>query len=155
MPSRRSQIALTAAEQRAYLEESHTIIFTSLDRRGYPHSIAMWYVVDPDGTVAMTTFRKSQKVKNLERDRRCALLVESGRTYPELKGLLIRGRAELDGEVEHVLDVLERINLKYNQGSGPGVREALRGQASKRVLIRVPAERMASWDHKKLGLGVY
>jgi PPOX class probable F420-dependent enzyme len=155
MPSRRNQIALTAAEQRAYLEESHTIILTSLDRRGYPHSIAMWYVLDPDGTVAMTTFQKSQKVKNLERDPRCALLVESGRTYPELKGLLIRGRATLDGDVDHVLDVLEHINAKYHQGSGPGVREALRGQASKRVVIRVPAERVASWDHEKLGLGVY
>jgi len=155
MPSRRNQIALTPAEQRAYLEESHTIVLTSLDRRGYPHSIAMWYVVDPDGTVAMTTFRKSQKVKNLERDPRCALLVESGLTYPELKGLLIRGRAALDGDLDRVLDVLERINAKYNQAGGPEVREALRGQASKRVVIRVPAERVSSWDHKKLGLGVY
>jgi hypothetical protein len=112
-------------------------------------------VVDPDGAVAMTTFRKAQKVKNVERDPRSALLIESGRDYPELKGLLIRGRAVLDADVEHVLDVLERINLKYNQGSGPGVREALRGQAAKRVVIRIPAERVASWDHKKLGLGVY
>ena len=155
MPSRRDQIALTRTEQQAYLAGSHTIILTSLDRRGYPHSIAMWYVVDPDGTVVMTTFRKSQKVRNLERDPRCALLVESGRTYPELKGLLIRGRAVLDDEIEHVLDVLERVNVKYNQGSPPGVREALRGQAAKRVVIRVAPERVASWDHHKLGLGVY
>ena len=90
MPSRRSQIALTPAEQRAYLEGAHTIILTTLDRHGYPHSVAMWFVVDPDGTVAMTTFRKSQKVKNVERDPRSALLVESGREYSDLKGLLQR-----------------------------------------------------------------
>jgi PPOX class probable F420-dependent enzyme len=155
MPSRRDQIALTPAEQRDYLESSHTIILTTLDRRGYPHAVAMWYVVDADGTVAMTTFRKSQKVKNVERDPRCALLVESGRDYPELKGLLIRGRAVLDGDTEHVLDVLDRINRKYHQTGGPDVREAMRGQAAKRVILRIPAERVASWDHKKLGLGVY
>jgi|SRR5688572_14599787 PPOX class probable F420-dependent enzyme len=155
MPSRRDAIALTPAEQQTYLDHSHTIVFTTLDRRGYPHSVAMWYLADPDGSVVMTTFRKSQKVKNLERDSRCSLLLESGRSYPELKGLLIRGRATIDGEVERVLDVLERVNRKYNQGPIEGIREALRGQASKRVLVRVRPERVSSWDHAKLGAGVY
>jgi PPOX class probable F420-dependent enzyme len=151
---RRHEIALTPEEQRRYLEESHTIILTSLDRHGYPHSVAMWYVVDRDGTVAMTTFGKSQKALNLRRDPRCALLVESGRTYEELKGLLIRGRAVLDAEVEHVLDVLEEINGKYNRTRVPGIRDALRAQATKRVVIRIRPERVSSWDHRKLG-GAY
>src|SRR5438128_12131909 len=103
---RRKEIALTPAEQRQFLEESHTIILTSLDRQGYPHSVAMWYVADPDGTVLMTTFAKSQKAVNLRRDPRCALLLDSGRTYPELKGLLVRGRAALHGDVEPLPDVL-------------------------------------------------
>ena len=155
MPSRRSQIALTPAEQREYLASSHTIVFTTLDRHGYPHSVAMWYLVDPDGSVLMTTFRKSQKVKNATRDPRCALLVESGRSYPELKGLLIRGRVIIEDDVERVLDALERVNVKYHQGPGGNLREALRGQAEKRVLLRVAPERIASWDHHKLGRGVY
>ena len=152
---RRKTIALTPEEQRRFLEESHTIILTSNDRRGYPHSVAMWYVADRDGTVVMTTFAKSQKAVNLRRDPRCALLLESGRTYPELKGLLVRGRAALDGDVEHVLDVLARVHAKYNApGPADGLREAMRGQARKRVVIRVRPERVASWDHAKLG-GAY
>jgi len=152
---RRKTIALTPEEQRRFLEASHTIILTSLDRQGYPHSIAMWYVADPDGTVLMTTFAKSQKAVNLRRDPRCALLLESGRTYPELKGLLVRGRAALDGDVEHVLDVLARVHAKYDApGPADGLREAMRGQARKRVVIRVRPERVASWDHAKLG-GAY
>ena len=152
---RRKTIALTPEEQRRFLEASHTIILTSLDRQGYPHSVAMWYVADPDGTVLMTTFAKSQKAVNLRRDPRCALLLESGRTYPELKGLLVRGRAALDGDVEHVLDVLARVHAKYNApGPADGLREAMRGQARKRVVIRVRPERAASWDLAKLG-GAY
>ena len=152
---RRKTIALAPEEQRRFLEVSHTIILTSLDRQGYPHSVAMWYVADPDGTVVMTTFAKSQKAVNLRRDPRCALLVESGRTYPQLKGLLIRGQAALDGDVEHVLDVLARVHAKYNApGPADGLREAMRGQARKRVVIRVRPERVASWDHAKLG-GAY
>jgi PPOX class probable F420-dependent enzyme len=152
--ARRHDIALTPDEQRRYLAESHTIILTSLDRNGYPHPVAMWYVVEPDGAVAMTTFAKSQKALNLRREPRCALLVESGRTYPELKGLLIRGRATLDTDTDHVLDVLGRIHEKYNQGQAAEVRDALLGQARKRVLIRIRPERVSSWDHRKLG-GAY
>ena len=153
---RRKTIALTPDEQREYLERSHTIIFTSLDRHGYPHSVAMWYAVEPDGAVVMTTFGKSQKAVNLRRDPRCALLIESGRTYEDLKGLLIRGRATLETGEEKVLDVLETVHAKYNTLPGPreGLREAMRGQARKRVIVRVHPERVSSWDHRKLG-GVY
>ena len=153
MPSRRHGIALTPAEQRAYLETSHTCILTTLDRHGYPHAVAMWYVVDPDGAVAMTTFAKSQKALNVQRDPRCAVLDESGRTYPELKGLLIRGRAALVGDTEQVLDLLGRVHEKYNHGQAADVRDALLGQARKRVIIRVHPERVSSWDHQKLGGG--
>jgi len=152
---RRKTIELTPEEQRRYLAESHTIVLTSLDRHGYPHPVAMWYVVDPDGTIVMTTFAKSQKAVNLRRDPRCALLVESGRTYPELKGLLIRGRATLEQGEEKVLDVLEQVHGKYNTpGPTEGLRDAMRGQARKRVVVRVHPEHVSSWDHAKLG-GVY
>jgi len=153
--NRRQQIALTPEEQRRYLEGSRTIILTTLDRRGYPHSIAMWYVVDPDGSVLMTTFAKSQKAVNLRRDPRCSLLVESGHAYDELKGLLIRGRATLETDTEKVLDALERIHRKHGFGAdGNPLREALLSQAKKRVLIHIRPERISSWDHGKLG-GVY
>jgi PPOX class probable F420-dependent enzyme len=152
---RRKTISLTPDEQQRYLDGSHTIILTSLDRHGYPHSIAMWYVVDPDGAVVMTTFAKSQKTLNLRRDPRCALLLESGRTYEELKGLLIRGRAAVEQDEEKVLDALERVHRKYGTpGPGGSLREAMRAQARKRVVIRVRPERVSSWDHRKLA-GAY
>jgi PPOX class probable F420-dependent enzyme len=153
--ARRHSIGLTPDEQRRFLADSHTVILSSMDRHGYPHSVAMWYAVEPDGAVVMTTFAKSQKTVNLRRDPRCALLLESGRTYETLKGLLIRGRATLDSDVEHVLDVLGLVHEKYAMpGHGAELREALRAQARKRVAIRIRPERVASWDHAKLA-GVY
>ena len=151
---RRKEIGLTPEEQRQFLDQSHTVILSTIDRRGYPHSVAMWYVVDPDGTVLMTTFAKSQKAVNLRRDPRCSLLVENGRKYENLKGLLIRGRATLEPGTERVLDLLERVHEKYNRGPAAGLRDAMRHQAAKRVLIRVRPERVSSWDHGKLG-GAY
>ena len=87
--SRRHEIALTPAEQREFLASALTMTLASVDRRGYPHLVAMWFVVDPDGTVLMTTYAKSQKAMNLQRDPRCTLLVERGTRYDQLQGVML------------------------------------------------------------------
>ena len=154
--NRRGIIALTPDEQRQFLSEGHTMVLGTNGPKGHPQLTAMWYVNDPDGTIWMTTFAKSQKTKNLERDPRVTLLIETGRTYPELKGLMITARVDILRDVERVLDMLERVNVKYN-GLEPSaeLRAALRGQASKRVLLKLTPLKTASWDHAKLGAGVY
>jgi PPOX class probable F420-dependent enzyme len=152
--NRRGQVALSADEADRYLADSHTIILSTNDPHGYPHSVAMWYVVDDDGAVLMTTFGKSQKVKNVERDPRCSLLVESERTYDKLKGLLIRGRAEIGRDPAVVFDTLLAINRKYQQGPEELVRPLFEKQSKKRVLLKIVPERTSSWDHAKLG-GAY
>jgi len=152
--SRRHEIALTPTEQREFLASALTMTLASVDRRGYPHLVAMWFVVDPDGTVLMTTYAKSQKAMNLQRDPRCTLLVERGTRYDQLQGVMIRGRATLDPDVERTLDVLTRIHAKHGGEQPEGLRDILRAQARKRVSVRVTPERVSSWDHQKLG-GVY
>ena len=154
--NRRAIIALTPAEQRQFLDQGHTMILGANGPKGHPQLTAMWYVNDGTEVIWMTTFAKSQKTKNLERDPRVTLLVETGRTYPELKGLMITAEAEIVRDVERVLDMLERVNVKYN-GLEPSkeLRDALRGQASKRVLLKLTPIKTSSWDHAKLGAGVY
>ncbi len=155
--NRRSQIALTPDEAHHYLADAHTIILGTNDKHGYPHLVAMWYAVEPDGTVVMTTFGKSQKVLNLRRDPRCTLLVETGRTYDQLQGLMLRCHATIDPDTEHVLDTLVLVNRKYGMagaGDPASLREAMTHQARKRVVLRITPEKTASWDHRKLG-GAY
>jgi PPOX class probable F420-dependent enzyme len=154
--NRRALIALSPEEQRSYLDASHTIILGTNGPKGHPQLTAMWYVNDGVETIWMTTFAKSQKTKNLERDPRVTLLVESGRTYPELKGVMITAKVEIIRDVERVLDMLERVNVKYNGlEPSPELRNALRGQASKRVLLKITPTKASSWDHSKLGAGIY
>jgi PPOX class probable F420-dependent enzyme len=154
--NRRKAISLSEDERREMLASSLTIILSSIDGRGYPHSVAMWYAVR-DGRVLMTTYAKSQKTRNLQRNPRCCLLVESGTEYSDLRGVLIRGRAELTFDVDAVLDALADIRAKHGLGGAapaPEVAEAMRAHAAKRVLITVIPEHVASWDHRKLG-GAY
>ena len=48
----------------------------------------LWYTVR-DGDLWAWTFAKSQKIKNLERDPRCTVLIEAGEEYQELRGVQI------------------------------------------------------------------
>jgi len=152
MPSRRDRIQMTPEEQRAFLEAARTIILCSVGKDGVPHPMPMWFALDDDGAVLMTTFAKSQKIRNLEREPRVSLLVEDGETYSELRGVVLYGKAELEPDPERVLGVLARVSEKSTGVEiGPEAREGLRATAAKRVAVRVAPDRIVSWDHRKLG----
>jgi PPOX class probable F420-dependent enzyme len=156
MPSRRDLIQMTDAEQHEYLRTSRTMTIVSIGPGGYPHPMPMWFAVDDDGTVRMTTFRKSQKVLNLQRDPRVSLLVESGGgDYSQLRGVVIYGKARVVDDFEEVMKTLRRVS-----GVDPSDPEARKGAdavmgktAAKRIAILIRPERIVSWDHRKLGGG--
>jgi PPOX class probable F420-dependent enzyme len=151
--SRRGQIQMTDEERKRFLESAKTMIICSIGKDGVPHPMPMWFGVEPDGAVVMTTFTKSQKIKNLERDPRVSLLVESGLEYAELKGVVLYGSADLIRDVDRVRDILVTVT-KRNGGIPLGAEEAARAgmtaTAAKRTGIRVHPARIVSWDHNKL-----
>ena len=157
--SRRDQIRMTDAEQEKFLADAKTIIINSIGPGGYPHPMPMWFGVEDDGNVVMTTFTKSQKIRNIERDPRVSLLVESGTVYSELRGLVIYGKAELVRDKEQILDILAKVGVKSAGGAGnapnpEALRQGLMATVPKRTGIRIRRARVVSWDHSKLG-GVY
>jgi len=151
--NRRKAIELTPEEQAAFLDSTRTIVLTSIDHHGYPHAVAMWYVMR-GAKCMMTTYAKSQKVLNLTRNQKVALLAESGETYDTLKGVLIRGRAAIIRDLDACVGVLAAVHRKMMGAMPSGIEEALKAQARKRVVIEVSPERVSSWNHSKLG-GVY
>lgn len=156
MPSRRDQIKLSPAEQLELLDEERIVVVTSNGPRGWPHSMPLWYVVR-DGEIWSWTFAKSQKVRNLERDRRCTLLVEAGREYQELRGIQIEAEAEIVRDPDLIFEFAKELTVRYAEGiesiEGDAA-AALRAQAPKRVALRFRPVRTATWDHRKLG-GTY
>jgi PPOX class probable F420-dependent enzyme len=150
--SRRAEITLTLAEQRELLERQRIVVVSSIGPRGWPHSMPLWYVLR-DGEIWIYTYAKSQKVRNLERDPRATLLVETGHEYFELRGVEIEGEAEIHRDHDVVYELARELTLRYSDaGSIAGdAAEALRAQAKKRVAVRFEPRRVASWDHRKLG----
>jgi hypothetical protein len=108
-----------------------------------------------DGEIVFETFAKSQKLVNLARDPRIAVLLEDGSTYEELRGVSIRGRAELHREPGLLRRFAAEI-IRRNRPEVPeeAMEEAAARMAAKRAAVVVKPERIVSWDHRKLG-GIY
>ena len=156
MASRRDQITLSDSELAELLDEESVVIISSFGPRGWPHSMPMWFTVR-DGEIWVWTYAKSQKVKNLERDPRATLLVETGEEYLELRGVMIEAEAEIIRDPEAIIDFGEELTMRYSDGIDSiegDAATAMQAQAAKRVAIRFAAKRTSTWDHRKLG-GTY
>lgn len=151
--SRRDRIKLREEELLELLEEERIAVVSTNGPRGWPHSMPMWFV-PREGEVWVWTYAKSQKVRNLERDPRATVLVETGFEYSELRGASIEAEAEIHRDFETVLGFAEELTVRYAEGISSvegDAKSALEAQAPKRVAIRFGARRVASWDHRKLG----
>jgi PPOX class probable F420-dependent enzyme len=154
--SRRDQIKLTDEERAELLDSERVVQVATIGPRGWPHVMPLWYVVR-HGELWVWTYAKSQKVKNLERDPRATLLVETGEEYQELRGIQIEAEAELIRDTDRVVDFGKELTIRYTEGIDSIEGDAAAGleaQAPKRVAIRFEAVRTATWDHRKLG-GTY
>jgi PPOX class probable F420-dependent enzyme len=155
--SRRDQIKLSDDELRGLLAGERIAVVTSIGPRGWPHSMPLWFVPRDGTDIWIWTYAKSQKVKNLERDPRATVLVETGHEYGELRGAMIEAEAEIHRDGETVLGFAEELTVRYAEGISSvegAAKAALEAQAPKRVAIRFAPVRTATWDHRKLG-GTY
>src|SRR4051794_21425048 len=115
--------------------------------------MALWYIVR-GGELWSWTYAKSQKVRNIERDDRATLQIETGESYDQLRGVMIKANVVLHRDVEDVTDLGTEIFGRYAPGGGDEVREMVRQQAPKRVGLQFVEREVATWDHRKLG-GTY
>src|SRR3954462_13082809 len=144
MPSRRDQIKLTDEVLAELLETERIVVVSSIGPRGWPHSMPLWYV-PRDGEIWIYTYAKSQKVRNLERDPRATLLVETGHEYTELRGVEIEAEAEIHRDLDTVFQLAMELTSRYADGAQVegDAAEALKSQARKRVAIRFVPKRVA------------
>ncbi|MGC2201599.1 MAG: pyridoxamine 5'-phosphate oxidase family protein, partial [Stellaceae bacterium] len=88
--NRRRQIHFSPEEQAQFLREHRKAALATFDKDGFPHLVAMNFF-EKDGAFYMTSYAKAQKVVNIRRNPRVALMVEAGNSYPELRGVMVRG----------------------------------------------------------------
>jgi PPOX class probable F420-dependent enzyme len=151
--SRRDQIAMSDEEVADFLEEQRIVVCATNGRDGFPHLMPLWYVVRDDELWAWT-YAKSQKVRNIERDDFASLQVETGESYDQLRGVMIKAHAVVHRDVETVAELGAAIFARYTGGDPADYQEMVETQAPKRVGLQFVPREVATWDHRKLG-GVY
>jgi PPOX class probable F420-dependent enzyme len=145
---------MSEAEVRAFIDEQSTLVCATNGPRGWPHLMPLWFVVR-GADIWAWTFAKSQKVRNLERDPRATLQIETGESYDQLRGVMLEATVQLHRDTDAVAALGAEILARYSGGpASSGIDDAILAQARKRVGMQFVVERVASWDHRKLA-GTY
>lgn len=140
-------IAMTPAEVDAFLAEQRTCRVATVGTHG-PHATALWYVWD--GTsLWLTSIARSQRWADLESDPRIAVVVDTGEDYAELRGVELRGRVEVVGEVPRTGEPVPELDgpeqaFADRYSGGTVVRDG------RHAWLRLTPEKVTSWDFRKL-----
>jgi nitroimidazol reductase NimA-like FMN-containing flavoprotein (pyridoxamine 5'-phosphate oxidase superfamily) len=143
-------------EIRSLLESGRKLQVATLGPDGSPHLTTLWYLMYQN-LITFRSFTKSQRIVNLRRDARLTVLVEEGDSYDTLRGVMVKGYAQLIDDRATVLEAYGRVAAKYEGGGtsaalDPDALEMLFGRyADKNSVVMVQPLEIVSWDHRKLG----
>ena len=146
----REKIRMDAEEIAEFIEEQKSLQVGTINSDGSIHLSTLWFAV-VDGLIVFETYTSSQKVVNLERDPRITVLLEDGLEYNNLRGVMIKGTANLVSEPTEVKEIVREV-IKRNQPEIPDemLDDAAASLAVKRTVVTVVPEKVVSWDHRKI-----
>jgi hypothetical protein len=146
---RARRIAMTDAELDTFLAVAWVCRLGSIGRTG-PHVTPVWFVWDGD-SLWISSLVKSQRWHDLQQDPRVAATIDDGRDYAELRGVELRGRIEVVGEVPRVgtdrdpaLDSIEQAFARKYRGAETVEHDG------RHAWLRLRPEKLVSWDFRKL-----
>ena len=156
MPSRRDQIKMTSEQVKAFLAGQRTAQVATIGPNGRPHLVPVFYVNRGDVAIATWTYAKSQKVANLRRLAQATVLVESGESYDELRGVSMECDVTIIEDTEQIVAIGQELTGRMisNDEVATSAGQFIRAQAEKRVGLLFTPTKVVSWDHAKLA-GAY
>lgn len=150
MAKARDAVRMSEAEVAAFLDGAQSLQVATLGKDGGPHLTTVWFL-RRDDTILFETYGKSQKVVNVARDPRIAVLAEDGTTYETLRGVSINGTARIVDENPELTEMMRALLAHHFADKDDAELDTMAEQmAKKRVVVEVTPERTMSWDHTKL-----
>src|SRR5215469_15957365 len=135
--NRRRLIRFTPEEQAGFLRAHRKAALATIDNDGLPHVVAMNFFMK-DGAFYMTSYAKAQKVLNIRRNPKVALMIESGNAYAELRGVMVRGHCEIIEGPDAVRGIFAA--MAEARGTGAARPRGSADSAPKRVVLKVIPE---------------
>jgi nitroimidazol reductase NimA-like FMN-containing flavoprotein (pyridoxamine 5'-phosphate oxidase superfamily) len=136
---------MTDEEVKAFLDaKPGWIILSTIGRHGYPHSVPIGYFRLGDD-IYMGCRDGTQKVKNIMRNPKVSLVLESGTTRRDIKGVMIQGQATVYTDAENIL----RLSRAAAQLRGVADEALPQTPRPGVAYIKVAPQRMISWDYSQ------
>jgi PPOX class probable F420-dependent enzyme len=133
---------LDQAEIQKFLAGRYIAVLATVQPDGSPLAMPMWFLPDPS-VITMLSVDNLQKVKNLRRDPRACVTVEtSAANGSDGRGVIVAGRAEFLSDGPERRALVERFHARY-----PELRKHWGGlpMPTSRVMFRITPQRVGSW----------
>jgi PPOX class probable F420-dependent enzyme len=124
-----------------YLGTKEVVVLATLGADGAPHGMAMWFLHTPDA-ILMLTVADLQKVRDLQRDPRVAMVAESV-VDGSPRGVSVRGRAEILADSPERRAFVEAFLSRYH----PRLERlwGARAMPSNRIMFKIAPSHVRSW----------
>jgi nitroimidazol reductase NimA-like FMN-containing flavoprotein (pyridoxamine 5'-phosphate oxidase superfamily) len=143
---------MTPDEVWQFLASQPTLFFALVAADGYPFVTPVWFVLK-DHVIWFHGASYKAKFALADGAKVCCTCAD-GERYPELRGVVIRGRSSVVRDSAHLDDVESRMRAKYADRTfkQAEVPEAwlLARRGETKTWIAVHPERISSWDNTKL-----
>jgi PPOX class probable F420-dependent enzyme len=127
---------LTIPESHRDLLSAPVAVLATVGQDGYPQVTAAWFLFDEDGLLKLSLNTVRQKVKNLQKNPKCSvLIVDPASPYRTLE---LRGDAELSPDPDYAF--ADKVGAKY----GSDFRNVDRPGES-RVMVTVHPLKVNTW----------
>jgi nitroimidazol reductase NimA-like FMN-containing flavoprotein (pyridoxamine 5'-phosphate oxidase superfamily) len=136
-----------------FVTNSHTGIFVTLRADGVPIAMPLWFAV-LDRKIYIST--RGKKLARIRHDERASFLVESGKSWAELKAVHLTGRARVLDEGDALEQrVKAELDRKYDafRTKREQMPEATRKsyQVADHAYVEfTPDDRILNWDNQRL-----
>lgn len=137
------------ADARRVFAASPTARVATIDDRGAPHVVPLWFVWREDA-IYLSLRVGSATWRNAERDPRISVVLDTGHDWAELSGVILEGVAELL-PIEHRLmrGPASAWHEKYRSMLGGDGFERMAAAIPELGFLRLEPSRVQTWDHAR------
>ena len=127
-----------------FLKTQKILRLATVDQKGTPHIVPVWYLYSGKKFYVGTNTR-TQKIKNIKKNKRVSLCIDTGIHSPKIYGVMTKGVAELILEKNQISKITKKILRRYFKTlENKSAKELLR---ETNCIIQINPKKLTVWSY--------
>jgi len=127
-----------------FLKSQKMMHLATIDDSGNPHIVPVWYMYVND-KFYIGTNTSTRKAKNIKKNPRVSICIDTGIKSPDIFGVKIVGRAKLIFKIDIVELIATKILLRYFKSLKNKSAQQLLNQTN--CIIEITSKNITSWKY--------